>query len=145
MVPRRYRLLCCAVPAAALNLLVVIAIEPGSGIAEYVTLGLFFGTFFGHATLSAAWAAVGPGPIGWRIPGALTWIVLLPIAVAVNVWLNGGPSDGALIVGIPVFGQWLLVQLLLWPLAIGFGLRLRHVDDWGRRATREPDNSDCAI
>ncbi len=36
-----------------------------------MTIGFFFGSFFGHTTLAAAWAALGPGPIGWRVPLSL--------------------------------------------------------------------------
>ena len=65
MIPRRYRILFWAAPVLVLQWIVIAVIElDGRGRYEYVTIGFFFGSFFGHTTLAAAWAALGPGPIG---------------------------------------------------------------------------------
>jgi hypothetical protein len=106
-------------------------IEPASGTGwmVYVSIGFFFGTFLGQTTLAAAWAALGPGPLRWRMPLSLVWVAMLPVAVAINVGIHGGPDDAAFVIAGCLFGQWLIVQLPLWGLAMGYGLRLRHVDD----------------
>jgi hypothetical protein len=141
MMPRRYRILLWAVPLLSLQWVAFAVIEPdGGGSNEFVSIGFFLGSIFGHATLAAAWAALGPGPIGWRVPLSLVWIVMLPIAIAINVSMNRGPDSAAVIIGASLLGQWLIVQLPLWALAIGYGLRLRHVDDWKKmegRPTRQ--------
>jgi len=139
VIPRRYRILLWAAPVLASQWIAIAVIEPdGRGRFEYVNIGFFFGSFFGHTTLAAAWAALGPGPIGWRVPLSLVWVATLPIAIAINLDINGGPDDVAVLIGACLFGQWLIVQLPLWALAIGYGLRLRHIDDWekmqGRRS-----------
>jgi hypothetical protein len=109
-------------------LIVAIGID-GAGVYEYVTIGFFLGSVFGQTTLAAAWAALGPGWIAWRIPLSLVWVAMLPVAIAINLEIHTGPNDGALLIGACLFGQWVMVQLPLWVLAIGYGLRLRHVDD----------------
>jgi hypothetical protein len=128
--PRRYRILLWAVPVLVLQWIAIATIDPdGSHVSEYVSIGFVVGSFFGQATLAAAWTALGPGPIRWRIPLSLVWVAMLPIAIAINLGLNSGRADAAIIIGACVFGQWLVVQLPLWALAFGYGLRLRHVDD----------------
>ncbi len=137
MIPRRYRILFWAAPVLVLQWIVIAAIElQARGGYEYVTIGFFLGSVFGQATLAAAWAALGPGLIVWRIPLSLVWIVMLPVAIAINLRIDTGSNDGAVVIGVCMFGQWLIVQLPLWALAIGYGLRLRHVEDWQKRHDR---------
>ena len=137
MIPRRYRILFWAAPLLVLHWIAIAAIElDGRRGYEYVTVGFFFGSCFGHTTLAAAWAALGPGPIGWRVPLSLVWVAMLPVAIAINLAIHNGPDDGALLIGACLFGQWLIVQLPLWALAIGYGLQLRHVDDWEKMQDR---------
>ena len=80
--PRRYRVLLWAVPLFFLQWIALALIEPegGPGWIEYVSIGFFFGTFFGQTTLAAAWAALGPGPFRWRLPLSLVWVTMLPVA-----------------------------------------------------------------
>jgi hypothetical protein len=128
--PRRYRILLWALPALVVQWFGIAAIDPdGRTVSDYVSIGFFFGSFFGQATLAAAWTALGPGPIGWRIPLSAVWVTMLPVAIFINLGLNHGPDDVMIIIGACVFAQWLVVQLPLWALAFGYGLRLRHVDD----------------
>jgi hypothetical protein len=129
--PRRDRIFLWAAPLIFLQWLGTALIEPNSGRGwlEYVSIGFFFGAFFGQTTLAAAWAALGPGPLRWRIPLSLVWVAMLPVAIAINVAIHGGPDGAAFVIAGCLFGQWLLVQLPLWALAIGYGLRLRHVDE----------------
>jgi hypothetical protein len=91
------------------------------------------GAFFGQTTLASAWAALGPGPLRWRLPLSLVWVALLPLVLVINIAIHH-PGEGEIamvIVGVGgcLLGQWLVVQLPLWTLALGYGLRLRHVDD----------------
>jgi len=136
--PRRYRIILWAAPLMLLQWIATAVIEPegGHGKIGYVTIGFFFGTFFGYTTLAAAWAALGPGPLMCRVPLSLVWVALLPVAIAINVAINGGPQRAAFVIGGCLFGQWLIVQLSLWSLAIGYGLRLRHEDDWEETQNR---------
>jgi hypothetical protein len=128
--PRRYRILLWAVPVLVSQWMAIATTDPdGRHVSDHVSIGFFIGSLFGQATLAAAWTALGPGPIRWRIPLSLVWVAMLPVAIAINLGLNGGPDDAAIIIGACLFGQWLVVQLPLWALAFGSGLRLRHVDD----------------
>lgn len=137
MIPRRYRILLWAPPVLVLQWIAIAVIEPnGRGSFEYVNIGFFLGSVFGHATLAAAWAALGPGRVWWRVPLSLVWVATLPVAIAINLAMDGGPDDVVVIIGACLFGQWLIVQLPLWALAVGFGLRLQHVDDWGKTQDR---------
>lgn len=131
MMPRRNTVFLWAGPVVALNLLLIAVLDPdpGRGIIETIGLGFFFGTLFGHTTLSAAWTAFGPLPLVWRLPLSLSWIALLAGAIGINVAVNGGPHEAFVVVGACLFGQWLLLQFPLWGLAIGYGLQLRHADD----------------
>ena len=98
-------------------------------------LGYFLGSLFAHATLAAAWAALGPGPWKWRIPLSLAWVFTLPIAIAINIAINGGPDEAPFILGCCYFGQWLLLQLPLGGLALVFGIQLRRPADVGQDPT----------
>jgi hypothetical protein len=133
MMPRRYRIILWAAPLILLQWFAMAVIDPqgGRGGMVYVTLGFFFGTFFGQTTLAAAWAALGPGPLRWRLPLSLAWVAMLPMAIFINIVIHGGPKGAELIIGGCLFGQWLIVQLPLWGLATVYGVRLRHVDDIG--------------
>jgi hypothetical protein len=104
--------------------------DPPGRLGEYIGLGFFFGTMFGLTTMAAAWTAFGPGPLVWRLPLSFLGVVMLAVAIGFNVGMNGGPRDAPLVVGGCLLGQWLVVQLPLWGLAMGYGLRLRHRDDF---------------
>jgi hypothetical protein len=92
-------------------------------------LGYFLGSLFAHATLAAAWAALGPGRFAWRFPLSIAWAISLPIAVGINSGLNGFPNDIVILVGGSLLAQWVVLQIPLWTLALGFGLHLRHNED----------------
>jgi hypothetical protein len=118
-------------PILVFSWLFLAVFEPeGPGRIEYVVIGYLIGTLFGQATLAAAWTALGPGPLLWRLPLSLAWIGALSVGFMVNIAQHGGP-DGfiALVIAICLLAQWAIVQVPLWGLAIGYGLRLRHVSD----------------
>lgn len=129
--PRRYLVFLCVVPILALSWLGLTLLNPdaGRGGLEALSLGFFFGSLFGHATLAAAWAAFGPGKLLWRVPLSLVWLLLVAVGVQINVTVNGGPPNGAFLVAACMLGQWLLLQLPLWGLALGLRMRLRHSDE----------------
>jgi hypothetical protein len=103
-------------------------LDPDPPVSDFVMLGYFLGSLFAHATLAAAWTAFGPAPAIWRVPLSFVWVISLPVAIGINVALNGGPDDVVIILGTCLIGQWLLLQLPLGILARKFGICLRHVD-----------------
>jgi hypothetical protein len=111
---------------------VLVLLDPMSGprLAEYVFFGFLLGALLGQTTLAAAWSALGPGPLLVRFALSLVWVAVLVIVVAFNIGLHGGPSEVPFILGVCLFGQWLLVQLLLWPLVVFYGLRLRPQEEF---------------
>jgi hypothetical protein len=133
VVPRRYRVFLWLGPVLAVSWLTISLLnpDPGRGFIETLGIGYFFGTMFAHTTLAAAWNAFGPGPLVWRLPLSLVWVFMLAFGIAINVGLNGGPGDAVLVVGGCFFLQWVLLQFPFWGLALGYGLRLRHIDDEG--------------
>ena len=134
MIPRRNRVFLWVAPVIGVGLLIMALLSPrpGGGALEYVAIGFLLGTMFGQGTLVSAWTAFGPAPLVWRLPLSLLWLVLLVGALAVSVARSGGPNVEAIVViGGCLVGQWLLVQVPLWCLRLGYGVRLRHVDDTG--------------
>jgi hypothetical protein len=134
VIPRRYWVYLWVTPlvCAGLAAMALLDPDPGGNALECVGIGYFLGTMFGQATLAAAWAAFGPAPLLWRVPLSLGWIGLLVMALALNIGLHRGPGEAALVIGLCLLGQWLLVQIPLWCLALGYGLHLRHVQAAGR-------------
>ena len=114
-------------PLVGLGLGILALMDPDWTL-ENLGLGLFFGTMFGHATVAAAWAALGPGWLLVRLPLALVWIVLLAVALAYNVGIHGGPGQAievAGMFGLILLGQWLLAQFPLWLLAAFCRVKVR--------------------
>ena len=109
-------------------MIALIPIGPGRGPPNAILIGFSLGTIFGQTTLAATWTAFGPLSLVRRLPLSLAWMGLLGIAIAINIGLQGRPSDAPFVIGACLLGQWLLLQLPLAGLSIGFGLRLRHAD-----------------
>jgi hypothetical protein len=96
-----------------------------TGPLDVVPGGLLLGTIFGQVALSAAWVALGPLPLKWRWPLAATWQSCLTLAVGVNIASeDDAPLAILLVVGGAMLGQWLLMQALLWGIAIFAGFRI---------------------
>jgi hypothetical protein len=133
MLAPRYRVLRWIGPLIGLGPLLIVAIqsEPQPKPWEYVTIGLVYGTFFGHATLAAAWTALGPLPLVWRLPLSLGWLAALIAALAVNMSVHGPGDDAEIlaIFGCVILGQWAVAQTPMWGLSIGYGVRLRYTSD----------------
>jgi len=104
--------------------------DPGGSLLETVGLGLFFGSMFGQTTLAACWAALGPGPLTFRLAGSIVWVSLFTFALMSNIGVHGGPpAAAAVMIGLCLLGQWTLLQFPLWGLVLSYGLNLRHMDD----------------
>lgn len=113
-------------PMAILGCLGMILI--GFHEPDHPVLGYVFGTLFAHTTLAAAWMAFGPLPFIWRLPLSLGWLALDGCCFAAVIGMNVGPHEEVVfIVAACMLGQWVLVQLPLWGLAIGYGSRLCHL------------------
>ncbi len=52
---------------------------------EHLVIGFLLGSLFGHAILAAAWLALGPGPWFVRLPLAVVWSAMLPLALVLNI------------------------------------------------------------
>lgn len=96
---------------------------------ETIFLGYFLGMLSAHATMAATWSALGPGHILWRIPLSLAWVFMLLLAVAVNIAIHDGPSNGVSVVGVWMFVQWILMQMPMWMISAGMGFHLRFRED----------------
>jgi hypothetical protein len=127
----RWLALVYLLPLLGLSWLLIALLEPtGPAPLEHIIIGYILGTAFGQTTLASAWTALGPAPLLWRLPLSLAWVAALLIAILLNVAIHDPPSvDIALIMSACLAGQWILVQLPLWALAIAYGLRVGHRDD----------------
>src|SRR5262245_42364286 len=126
MNPNRLLVLAFLLPLLVVSWLLIAILEPsGPSPYDHILIGFIFGTMFGQATLASAWTAIGPLPLLWRLPLSLGWIASLVIAFLLNVAFHSPPSvEIALIMSICTVGQWLVVQIPFWGLAVGYGLRL---------------------
>jgi hypothetical protein len=130
-VPRRYRLFAWIAPVLVLNwlLLAVIPLVPPGNLVQTLVVQTLWGTVFGQTAVAAAWATFGPMPFRWRFPLSLAWLAMLTLADAFNGWLNRGTPGEYIIVGVLLLCLWLLLQLLFWGIAFGFGVQLQHADE----------------
>ncbi len=93
------------------------------------SVGYFLGSLYAHASLAAAWATLGPGKLKFRWPLSLAWVLTLPLAIAVSLSSRPPPFNLVAVLGSCLFGQWLLLQLLLCAVVWRFGLQLGHKSD----------------
>jgi hypothetical protein len=133
VIPRRYRVFAWAMPVVVLNWLLIafVQLNVATGLIETIVRHALAGTLFGITTVAAAWTAFGPMPFAWRLPLALMWVVAQSPAIAINGSLYGAPRGEFILVGILLLSQWLLLQMPLWGVAIGFGVHLIHAEETG--------------
>jgi len=119
-------------PILGLSWLVLALFDPDGSTrrSEYIGLGYLFGTLFGQTTLAAAWTALGPLPWYVRLVLAPIWLVILWGCLALNMGIHGGPDELVLLFAGCLVGQWILVQLPLWGLALGYGLHVQQRRDF---------------
>lgn len=134
--PARYRVFGWVGLLAALIWVSLVFVEPQG--RNWAVLGYFLGSFSACATLAAAWTALGPGSLIYRVPLSIAWIVSLLFAAGFNVSINDGPRNGVFVIGTLMSAQWLLMQLPLWALYLGFGFQLRYRDDIPEEADSRP-------
>lgn len=127
----RYRVAFVLLPLLAFSWLLLAIADPNAPPPHELIFGYVLGTMFAQPTLAAAWTALGPGPLLWRLPLSLGWVASLAIALAVNIAGHGQSQDvvAVLVIGACLAAQWLVVQLPLWGLAVACRLRLRHAGD----------------
>jgi len=115
-------------PLIAASILLLTVANPTSlpRPANYFVVGWILGTLFGQTTLAAAWSALGPFSLAWRLPLSLAWLSALIIGLAINLKVSGEPFAATLVLGGCALGQWLVMQIPLWALAIGHGIKLQH-------------------
>jgi hypothetical protein len=115
---------------ASLGALVVAICSPRyAGVFEYPAVGLIIGTLFSHATLAAAWTVLGPWPLKIRLPCSLAWLAVISVGLSLNFLTSRGAPEIIVVIFGCLVGQWLLTQVPLWALAIGYGVRLRKAGD----------------
>jgi hypothetical protein len=96
-------------------------------LPDLLIVGLGYGTIVGHPVLAAAWCALGPGALRWRLPISFAWTCLVSIAVVLPAVMDRYLPRGELLLVVPVaIVIWLLVQVPLWGISLLFGLQLRY-------------------
>lgn len=88
-------------------------------------LGLVVATMFQQTVLAAAWSALGPGKLLWRLPFSLGWACLMGSALALPLAIFE-KVDGTIMFVITTAGFWFAGQIPIWLVSLIFGLRLRH-------------------
>ena len=131
MNPSRYLAAFILAPVLVFSWLLLALIDNRAPPTLYFFIGYMVGTLFAQPSLAAAWVALGPGPLLWRLPLSLCWTTALMIAYVLQASVHGHPSNPseALMVAAALFGQWLIVQVPLWGLRVVYGIRLRHTSD----------------
>lgn len=118
------RIIVPVIALIALGCLALMTIGPAAESFRFIAVGLIFGTLFGQSTLAAAWSALGPLPLIWRLPLSLLWIAALVSAFFVNVVRHSAAAEFIIVLAASLLGQWLIVQTILWGLAVAYGWRL---------------------
>lgn len=99
----------------------------GRWLPELLVIGLGYGTVIGHPVLAAAWCALGPSSLGWRLPLSFVWTCLVSSAVVLPALLPWNFHQIDLLIVVPLaIAVWFVVQVPLWGVSLLFGLRLRY-------------------
>ena len=99
-----------------INWISMVVMDPDPPGSSVLTIGYFLGSLHAHASLAGVLAALGPGKLHSRLAISFVWLIALPFAPAISFGLYGGPGDAAFEIGVGLFGQWVLVLLLLAPI-----------------------------
>lgn len=106
--------------------LVLFSSMHNSGPGNTFLVGLIFGTLFQLIVLAAAWGALGPGKLLWRIPLSLVWTWTVGTAFALPVLTERGGAQVALVFLLIATALWAITLAPLWLTAFSFGLQLRY-------------------
>jgi len=112
------KLLCLLVGYTALTI-AILASNSLRGSDSHVLVGLLLGSTFAYAILASSWTVLGPGTKKLRLPLASVLLVVFPIA-----FLFSGDGDILFLIVLSQFLTAAMVQLLVWILWMGFGVRL---------------------
>lgn len=96
---------------------------------SHFVFGLLVGTIFQWTVLAAAWGALGPGHLLWRIPLSFVWACAMGSTLAVTLALLEGSPEAGVVFMLITTGLWVVALLPLWLAAFAFGLRLRYQYD----------------
>lgn len=123
-----FRLFLFAGPIVAIGLVLLAMTGP---FGPEVARGLFWGVMCGQTTAAAAWCALGPARLAWRLPASLVWIAVLAAIDAFTRRHYLATANHGIAVVMEVLGQWLLIQIVLLVSVSALGVQLRHRDDDG--------------
>ncbi len=82
-------------------------------------VGLLLGSTFAYAILASSWTVFGPGTTKQRLPMAAVLLIVFPI-----VFLFFGEGSIFFLIVLSVFLIAAMVQLLVWILWLGLGVRM---------------------
>lgn len=120
------------------GVLAIALVDSDTGPFEQWRVGLIFGTIYAQTTFMAFWSALGPPRSWWRVLGSFLWCGVLSAGLLGNSILHQhGDLESFAIIAACTFSQWLLIQLPLWPLALSYGMEVRHQDFASRPVTRQ--------
>ena len=86
---------------------------------SHVLIGLLLGSTFAYGILASSWTVLGPGTKKQRLPMAAVLLIVLPI---VNLFSGDGDKFFLIVLSQLIVAA--MVQLLVWILWLGFGVRL---------------------
>lgn len=128
----RRRFYCCSAALILFGIVVLRFAKPAvyPRVVADILVGCIFGTMFGQTTFASAWAAFGPLPLIWRLPLSLIWVAILFTAWELNLRENRNGADGAGgVMGAFLLGNWLLLQIPFWVIALGWRIRMEPAEE----------------
>jgi hypothetical protein len=106
---------------------------------DVLVVGVTFGTMFSQTAVAATWAVFGPAPLIWRLPLSLIWVTLLFGAWSIeNALENNGTEGAAGIMGLHLYGEWLVLQVPLWLVSIACGAQFVPINEQPRSSAQRP-------
>jgi hypothetical protein len=95
------------------------------GPETQLVLGLILGTVFQQAILAAAWAAIGPGKLLFRLPVSFVWACAMGAALALPIAAREH-DPSVIVLVLTTAGFWFFGQIPVWLLVALFGVRLHY-------------------